>query len=76
MTARYEALTVALEHDVREDDAEALIKAIEMMRGVLAVTGIVPDIGQFVARERIRLELGRKLMRVLYPEREKDNSSR
>jgi hypothetical protein len=43
MTDRYNYLTVALETDIRSDDAEALIAAIRMLRGVLKVEPNVTD---------------------------------
>ena len=54
MTDRYNALTVVMEKDMRDDDAEALIAAIRQLRGVLSVSGNVADLGQ-------------KLWSVLYP---------
>lgn len=39
MTTRFHSFTVALEKDIREDDAESLINAISMMKGVLSVVG-------------------------------------
>ena len=42
MTDRYNILTVALEKDLRDDDAQALINAIKMMRGVADVAGNAP----------------------------------
>ena len=70
MTDRYSSLTVVLEQDIRSDDAEGLIKAIEQMRGVLKVTGTVSDYRDLVAQTRARTELGKQLWAVLYPERE------
>lgn len=56
MTDRYNTLTVALERDIREDDAEALLTAIRMLRGVLSVSGNVADNTSFVAEARARKE--------------------
>lgn len=67
MTDRFYALTVALDHDIRSDDAEALMTAIKMMKGVLSVTGEVSDTGNYVAEMRVKAELGKKLWEVLYP---------
>ena len=61
MTDRYNALTVVLENDIRTDDAESLVKAIEQLRGVLSVTGVVSDINSYMAVERARHDLGVKL---------------
>ena len=68
MTDRFNSLTVVLDRDIREDDAEALLNAIRQLRGVLSVTGNVSDVGSHIAEERVRRELGDKLWEVLYPE--------
>lgn len=67
MTDRLNALTVVLETDIRDDDAETLIAAIRQLRGVLSVTGNVVEIGDHIAQERARRDLGEKLWQVLYP---------
>ena len=67
MTDRYHSLTVVLEKDMRSDDAEGLLAAIQRMRGVLSVTGEVTDVGTWMAEERARQELGTKIWHVLYP---------
>ncbi|NIT79722.1 MAG: hypothetical protein GWN58_33745 [Anaerolineae bacterium] len=71
MTDRYHTLTVVLERDTREDDAEHLINAIRMMRGVRSVTGEVANMETHMAEERARHELGQKILDVLYPDRRK-----
>lgn len=70
MTDRYNALTVILEKDIRDDDAEALLNAIRQLRGVLSVSGNVADFDSHLAQERARSELGQKLWNVLYPKHE------
>lgn len=67
MTDRYYALTVVLEKDIRDDDAQPLIDAIKQMRGVLDVAGEVSDLGNYVAESRVKSELGKKMWEVLYP---------
>lgn len=67
MTDRYHSLTVVLERDMRDDDAEALIAAIGQLRNVLKVTGIVSDFTSHMAIERARADLGTGLWNVLYP---------
>lgn len=67
MTDRYHSLTVVLEEDVRSDDAEAIIEAIKMIRGVLDVTPHIADTASWMAQTRVRRELGEKLMSILYP---------
>jgi len=67
MTDRYHSLTVVLEHDIRDDDAEPLINAIKMLHGVLSVKGNVSSFEVHTATERARFELGQKLWEVIYP---------
>ena len=67
MTDRYNTLTVVLEKDMRDDDAEALLAAIRQLRGVLGVSGNVADASAYMAEERAKRELGDKLWQVLYP---------
>jgi hypothetical protein len=61
MTDRYSAYTVVLEKDIRDDDAEAITKAIMMIRGVAKVSPIVSDVAQHVAETRIRSEIQSKI---------------
>ncbi len=68
MTDRYHSLTVTFGEDVRDDDAEIVIEAIKMFRGVISVKGNVSDLNTHVARERVRLELGKKLLGIVYPD--------
>lgn len=67
MTDRYHSLTVVLDDDTRDDDADALIKAIMMMRGVCAVAGNVADATAYMAAARARREYADKLFDVLRP---------
>lgn len=67
MTDRYHSLTVVLADDVREEDADALIKAIMMMKGVCAVSGNVADATAYMAEARARRQFADKLWDVLYP---------
>jgi hypothetical protein len=67
MTDRFSYITVALERDIREDDAEALLNAIRMMRGVLAVEPQITTPEVWTATERAKRELEQKIWEVLYP---------
>ncbi|MGF6641864.1 hypothetical protein [Paraburkholderia sp. MM6662-R1] len=70
MTDRFHSLTVVLDQDLREDDARALMAAIQQLRFVLDVSGNVSDLAAYVAEERARHEIGQRLWRALYPDRE------
>lgn len=65
MTERLNALTVVLSQDIREDDAQAIIDAIKMIRGVASVEGNVVDINSHIAYTRARNDLTQKLFDAL-----------
>jgi hypothetical protein len=52
MTDRHAGYVVVLADDVREDDAEAVITALRMTKGVLTVTPVVADPRQFITEAR------------------------
>lgn len=66
MTDRYNALTVVLERDIRDDDAAPIILAIQQVKGVLEVTGHVADMDSHLAEVRARRALQNKLLGVLF----------
>jgi hypothetical protein len=61
MSTRLKGLTIALEGDIREDDAENIILAIKQIRGILDVTPIEADSNDWINRSRIKSELQKKL---------------
>lgn len=65
MTERYNALIVELERDIREDDAEYLINAIRMLRGVMNVRGHTADFDFDLAQSRAKYELRSKIFELL-----------
>lgn len=71
MTDRLNGVWVAFENDIREDDAESLINAIKRLRGVLSVKTNVVDFNGWIAEERVRRELGEKLLSILAPKETK-----
>lgn len=72
MTDRFNAITVVLEKDIRDDDAEFILNAIRMIKGVLSVKGNVNDgVSEYVAKERVRREFRDKLLDIIYPKNEK-----
>lgn len=52
MTTRHAGYLVVLADDTREDDAEATINALRMVRGVASVTPVEADHNQVIARTR------------------------
>ena len=65
MTDRLHSVTVVLDHDYRDDDAEALILAIMQFRGVIGVKGNVADSESYMAATRAKSELRKALFRAL-----------
>ncbi|MCL2174462.1 MAG: hypothetical protein FWB73_00305 [Treponema sp.] len=54
MSDRYNSLTVALEHDIKDEDAKQIIDAIKCFRNVLSVTPKIVSHSDYVAEERAR----------------------
>lgn len=69
MTDRIHSITLVLDKDVREDDAEALLLACRSFRGVITVTPNVSDFTSHMAEQRARTEIGNAVFAALYPER-------
>jgi hypothetical protein len=52
MTDRHTAYIVVLEHDIRDDDAEPVLTALRMVKGVASVEPVIADYPFAVARTR------------------------
>lgn len=61
MTTRFKGFQVTLSADTRDDDAQRIIDAIMMVRGVADVRPIESDIGDTIIENRIRRELRTQL---------------
>jgi hypothetical protein len=61
MTDRIKGLTVLLEPDKRDDDAQCIIDAIRMIKGVVSVKSHIADMDHHLAVETARRELTNKL---------------
>ena len=66
MTDRHAGYVITLREDVREDDAEALVNAIKMIKGVVSVTPMTNDIPFQMAQERVRQQLGEELTTAIH----------
>ena len=64
MSDRYNFLTVALAKDTRDDDAEDIINAIGMIKGVLAVEPNIADATTWTAECRIKQEYADKVLEI------------
>jgi len=65
MTDQLKGLVVTLEVDVREDCAKNIINAIKMIKGVASVDEVIANPDDHINRQRIKIELTRKLFTVL-----------
>ena len=65
MTDRLKGCIVVFDADYRDDDAESILEAIGMVKGVQSVTPEVSNSQDWMARERIKFELRDKLFEVL-----------
>lgn len=65
MTDRIHSFTVALDQNIRDDDVQPIIDAIQMIKHVLSVTPHVADADAYMAESRAKTELRQKLWDVL-----------
>lgn len=65
MSDRLNALTVSLDRDIRDDDAEVIINAIKAIRGVNGVTGNIVDMDTFSAQMRVNSFIREKLFALI-----------
>ncbi|MFI8792590.1 hypothetical protein [Streptomyces sp. NPDC055105] len=65
MTDRHAGYVVTLTDDIREDDAEAIINALRLIKGVASVQPVVGDHQLVIAKERVREEYRAKLTALL-----------
>lgn len=66
MTDRLKGVVVTFEADIREDDAQAIINAIQLIKGVYSVSKSVRGHDDIMNRERVRMEYREKLWKVLH----------
>ena len=64
MTDRRAGYLVTLERDIREDDAQPIMDAIMMLKGVLNVEPVVADINAAIAENRVRADFALKIYEV------------
>jgi hypothetical protein len=67
MTDRHAGYVVTLDRDIREDDAEAILNAIRMIKHVASVEPVIADLNHQMAVMRASTDLHAKLWSVLKP---------
>lgn len=71
MTDRLKGVLVTFKRDIREDDAESIINAIQMVKGVMSVKPVPSNFDTHMAEERVRREIYDKIFKLVYPELDK-----
>lgn len=66
MSDRYFALTVVLDRNFRDEDAQLLMQAIQMIRGVATVQPHVADPLLLAATQRVRKDLEVRMWEALH----------
>ena len=64
MTDRFNYLTVVLDENIRDDDAEVILNAIRCIKRVISVKGNVANPSDYTAEKRASLDLKRKMLEV------------
>ncbi len=65
MSERLKGVTVVFEDDIRDEDAQAIINAIQMVKGVLHVEPSLSTHDDFMARVRVKSEMAEKIFDVI-----------
>ena len=65
MTDRHAAYIVTLDEDIREDDAEAILSALRMVKHVLSVEPVVATYEQHIADARSDSRWRERIYRLL-----------
>lgn len=65
MTDRHAGYVVALERDMREDDAQVILDAIRLIRGVCSVEPVEGGYSIAIAEARARREIEERLWKAL-----------
>jgi len=71
MTDRYMGLTVVLDEDYRSDNAQRIIDAILMIKGVAKVTPKIATGEDYINRQRVAIEIEKKLFDIFRTEEKK-----
>lgn len=68
MTDRHAGYIVTLDKNIREDDAEFILNAIRMIKGVLTVQPVVSNVDLHIAKDRADYEWRQKIHSLLREE--------
>lgn len=66
MSDQIKGFWVALDRDMKDEDAAGLREALLRMRGVAAVEMKITDPNDWFARQRVRQDIAKKIVDILY----------
>jgi len=61
MTDRLKGCVVSFEKDIRKDDAEYILNAIKMIKGVNSVETSIANYEDWMNRDRVKFEIRQKI---------------
>ena len=65
MTDRVKGFTVTLERDVRDDDFQRIMEAVEMIQGVLHVEPSLSTPQDHMVRTRLKSDITRNILKLI-----------
>jgi hypothetical protein len=65
MTARAKGFTVTLERDIREDEVQRILQAVEMITGVLHVEPVLATGKDHIVRMRLKNDITRNILKLI-----------
>lgn len=69
MSNYIKGFNVVLEQDIHEDNAALIQAALLQIKGVVSVEPLVANIEDHMARERVRLEMGKQILDIVFPKK-------
>lgn len=65
MTARVKGFTVTLERDIKQEDFQRILEAVEMITGVLHVEPVLATGKDHITRMRLKNDITRNILKVI-----------
>jgi len=62
MTDRYKGFLITLDKQIRDDDAEHIINALKMIRGVQSVKPYIKGMEDYMEYEKAKTDCGQKIL--------------
>lgn len=66
MTDRHAGYIITLKEDIREEESQAVISALGLMRGVISVEPVASDLALHIAQRRARTDLGQRILDLIW----------